>query len=97
VVDHLGDDTARALMRQPNNNGAVPFFTACHFCMPPVVEFLLRRGLVVYDDLTAQTGGRGAAHSLLHVHACARVHACMHTLACMHKTRCSMFLCCVHY
>lgn len=50
-----GPHALRALLAVPNSNGALPAFTATHFCVPEVVAWLLCEGRVGYDALLAPT------------------------------------------
>ncbi|KAI8465314.1 MAG: hypothetical protein J3K34DRAFT_91905 [Monoraphidium minutum] len=64
----VGDGALRDQFRAAvNNNGATPFFTACHFCVPEVIEALLAWGYVDYDMLLQPTSSKAetAEHALL--------------------------------
>jgi hypothetical protein len=53
--DEVGPSGLAQLLRQRNANGATPLITACHFCLPEVVDWLLAEGRLSYDMLIACT------------------------------------------
>lgn len=50
-----GAPAVRRMLLQPNANRALPLHTACHFCLPEVVDFFVDAGLVDFESLAAAT------------------------------------------